>query len=81
MVKAESDAMVSMSNTIQLEGKMEGGILKGIGRMLAGEKILFSVLYARSGPEKFYWHLQLQVGYRMSILTDLTAFVCRRTVF
>ena len=50
MVKAESDAMVSMSNTIQLEGKMEGGILKGIGRMLAGEKFFFQSLYARSGP-------------------------------
>ncbi len=50
MVKAESDAMVSMSNTIQLEGKMEGGLLQGLGRMLAGEKFFFQSLYARRGP-------------------------------
>ncbi len=36
-IKAESDAMVSMSPTIDLEGKLEGGLLKGLGRMLAGE--------------------------------------------
>lgn len=49
-IKAESDAMVSMSNTIDLDGKLEGGILKGIGRMLAGEKFFFQTLSANRGP-------------------------------
>ncbi|HOV27330.1 MAG TPA: TIGR00266 family protein [Pseudobacteroides sp.] len=49
-LKAESDAMVSMSPTIDLEGKMEGGFLKGLGRMLSGEKFFFQTLYARRGP-------------------------------
>lgn len=49
-VKAESDAMVSMSNTVDVEGKLEGGILKGIGRMLAGEKFFFQTLSANRGP-------------------------------
>lgn len=49
-VKAESDAMVSMSNTVDVEGKLEGGILKGIGKMLAGEKFFFQTLSANRGP-------------------------------
>lgn len=49
-LKAESDAMVSMNSTIDVEGKMEGGLLSGIGRMLAGEKFFFQTLNARRGP-------------------------------
>ncbi|WP_378951200.1 TIGR00266 family protein [Pelosinus sp. sgz500959] len=49
-LKAESDAMVSMATTIDVEGKMEGGLLGGIGRMLAGEKFFFQTLNARRGP-------------------------------
>jgi len=49
-IKAESDAMVAMSNTIDVEGKMEGGVLKGFGRMLAGEKFFFQTLTANRGP-------------------------------
>lgn len=36
-LKAESDAMVSMFGTVDVEGKLGGGILGGIGRMLEGE--------------------------------------------
>lgn len=50
MMKAESDAMVAMSNTIDVEGKMEGGFFGGIGRMLAGEKFFFQTLRASRGP-------------------------------
>lgn len=49
-IKAESDAMVSMSPTIDLDGKLEGGLLKGLGRMLAGEKFFFQTLTANRGP-------------------------------
>jgi len=49
-LKAESDAMVSMSTTIDVEGKLEGGILGGIGRMLSGEKLFFQTLIAKRGP-------------------------------
>ena len=31
-IKAESDAMVAMSPTLVVEGKMEGGFLAGIAR-------------------------------------------------
>jgi uncharacterized protein (TIGR00266 family) len=49
-LKAESDAMVSMSTSMDVEGKMEGGLLGGIGRMLAGEKFFFQTLTAKRGP-------------------------------
>jgi len=49
-IKAESGAMVSMSSTVDVEGKMEGGLFGGIGRMLAGEKFFFQTLKANRGP-------------------------------
>ncbi len=50
LIKAESGAMIAMSDTIDVEGKLEGGLLSGIGRMLAGEKFFFQTLHARRGP-------------------------------
>ena len=48
-IKSESDAMVAMSPTISLEGKLEGGVMAGLGRMLAGEKFFFQTLVAQRG--------------------------------
>jgi uncharacterized protein (TIGR00266 family) len=48
--KAEADAMVAMSPTIDVEGKLEGGVLGGLGRMLSGEKFFFQTLRAARGP-------------------------------
>lgn len=53
-IKAESGAMVAMSPTIDVDGKAEGGILKGLGRMLAGEKFFFQTLTATRGPGEVY---------------------------
>lgn len=49
-IKAESDAMIAMSDTVDVEGKMEGGFFKGLGRRLAGESFFFQTLVARRGP-------------------------------
>lgn len=48
-VKAESGAMVMMTPTIDLEGKLEGGLMGGIGRMFSGEKFFFQTLAATRG--------------------------------
>ncbi len=48
-LKAESDAMIAMSNTIDVEGGIEGGLLKGFTRMLSGEKFFFQYLTAKRG--------------------------------
>lgn len=48
-IKAESGAMVTMEDTIDVDGKVEGGIMKGLGRMLAGEKFFFQTLKASRG--------------------------------
>ncbi|MCD8529190.1 MAG: TIGR00266 family protein [Chitinophagales bacterium] len=45
-VKAESGAMVSKDTSIEIEGKMEGGLLGGLGRMLAGETLFLQTLRA-----------------------------------
>ena len=49
MLKAESGAMVSMSQTIDVEGKIDGGIMQGLGRMISGEKFFFQTLAANRG--------------------------------
>ena len=48
-LKAESDAMVAMSSTIDVTGGVEGGLIRGFTRMLAGEKFFFQYLTATRG--------------------------------
>lgn len=49
-IKAESDAMIAMSATVDVEGKMEGGILSGLARkFLTGESLFFQELHANRG--------------------------------
>lgn len=48
-IKAESDAMIAMSPTIDVTGGVEGGLLKGFTRMLSGEKFFFQYLTASRG--------------------------------
>ena len=50
MVKAESDAMVSMTSNITINSKMEGGLLGGLARsFLSGESMFFQTLTAKGG--------------------------------
>lgn len=52
-IKAESDAMMAMSPTVDVEGKMEGGILSGLARkFLSGESMFFQELAANRGDGK-----------------------------
>ena len=52
-VKAESDAMIAMSATLDIEGSMEGNLLGGLARkFLAGEKFFFQTIRANRGPGK-----------------------------
>ena len=46
---AEPDAMIAMSSTIDVTGGVDGGILRGLGRMLAGEKFFSQYLTATRG--------------------------------
>ncbi len=49
-LKAESGAMVAASPTIDVESRMEGGLLKALSRkMLAGEHFFFQTLRATRG--------------------------------
>lgn len=48
-VKAEMGAMVSMTPNIDLRGTTDGGILRGLGRMLSGEKFFFQELTSAGG--------------------------------
>lgn len=50
-IKAESDAMICMSNTLDVEGSMDGSLLGGIARrVLAGESFFFENINAKRGP-------------------------------
>lgn len=48
-VKAEMGAMVSMSPSIDLKGTVDGGIMRGLGRMLSGETFFFQEMTAVRG--------------------------------
>lgn len=48
-IKAESDAMIAMDASIDVTGGVEGGILSGIMRRIAGEKFFFQYLTAARG--------------------------------
>jgi uncharacterized protein (TIGR00266 family) len=58
-LKAEADAMVAMSATIDVTGGTEGGVMRGLARMLAGEKFFFQYLTASRGAgEVLFAHSQ-----------------------
>lgn len=62
-IKAESDAMIAMSATIDVEGKMDGGILGGLARaVLSGESMFFQELTARRGDGEILIGHQLPGG-------------------
>jgi uncharacterized protein (TIGR00266 family) len=48
-LKAQSDAMVAMSSTLDVEGRMQGGVLGGLGRMVTGESLFLQTLTAKRG--------------------------------
>lgn len=48
-IKAQSGAMVAKTNHIELDSSMDGGLMRGLGRMLAGERMFFQTLTANKG--------------------------------
>lgn len=49
-IRAESGAMMSMSPTIEMESKMQGGLGKAFGRLLGGESVFQTNFIAKHGP-------------------------------
>lgn len=49
-VRAEPGAMMSMSPTVEVQSKMQGGLGKALGRMLGGESLFQSTYTATQGP-------------------------------
>ena len=50
-IKAESDAMIAMSASLELTGNMDRNILGGLARrFLAGESFFFQTIQASRGP-------------------------------
>lgn len=49
IIKAESGAMVAMSEGLELTGKADGGIMKGLGRMISGESFFMQQIEAKKG--------------------------------
>ena len=47
---AEAGSMVYMSDNINMEAKMRGGLLKGLGRKLAGETLFLTEFTSLNGP-------------------------------
>lgn len=48
-VKAEAGSMVAMTNTIDLKGRIDGGVFRAFSRRLSGEKFFFQQMTATRG--------------------------------
>jgi len=55
MLRAQSDAMVAMSPTVEVAGKMEGGLMGGLGRLVSGESLFLQTLTAKHGAGSVYF--------------------------
>jgi len=53
-LRAQSDAMVAMSPTVEVAGQMRGGLLGGVGRLISGESLFLQTLSASRGPGSVY---------------------------
>lgn len=80
-IKAEAGAMIAMSDTIDVEGKMEGGFLKGLGRMLAGESFFFQHLSANRGPGEALLAHSIPGEIRPLELDGRTSYVLQKDGF
>lgn len=52
ILRAEAGAMVYMDATIDVDGKAQGGVMKGLGRMITGESFFLQDLKATRGRGK-----------------------------
>lgn len=54
-LKAQSDAMIAMSPTLDVGSAMAGGLLGGLGRMIGGESLFLQTLTAQRGAGSVYF--------------------------
>ncbi|MEL7037467.1 MAG: TIGR00266 family protein [Cyanobacteria bacterium J06592_8] len=53
-VLVESGAMAAMDSCIQMQSKLKGGLMKGVGRMLSGESLFLSEFRAENQPGQLF---------------------------
>lgn len=81
-IKAESDAMIAMSDTIDVEGKMEGGFLGGLKRkVLTGESFFLQRLVATRGNGKVIIGHSLPGGIQDIKLDGSTGIIVQKGGF
>ncbi len=54
-LKAQADAMIAMSPTLDVGSAMSGGLLGGLGRMISGESLFLQTLTAQRGAGSVYF--------------------------
>lgn len=80
-IKAESGAMIAMEDTIDVAGKMEGGVLGGIGRMFAGEKFFFQTLEATRGAGEVFFAHSVPGGIKVIELDGMSEWKIQKDGF
>ena len=69
-IKAESDAMIAMSASLELTGNMDRNILGGLARrFLAGESFFFQTIQASRGPGRVI-DVELDGSYGLRVQKD-----------
>jgi uncharacterized protein (TIGR00266 family) len=53
-ILVEAGAMAAMDSSIKMKSKVQGGLLKGLGRMVGGESLFISEFVAEGKPGQIY---------------------------
>jgi uncharacterized protein (AIM24 family) len=77
----ESGGMSWMTSGITMETNMQGGLLKGLGRMLSGES-LFMATYTAKAPDQSITLASSFPGHILPFgLSDGKTFICQKSAF
>jgi uncharacterized protein (TIGR00266 family) len=76
----QSGGMTWMTDGITMETNMKGGLLKGLGRMLAGDS-LFMATYTAGGPNQSITLASTFPGEILPLTLTGTRYICQKSAF
>lgn len=80
-VLVESGAMAAMDPWIKMKSRMQGGLMKGLGRMLSGESLFISEFTAEGKPGELYVSPAIPGDIRHYALTGNHALMIQSSGF
>lgn len=76
----QSGGMAWMSDGFHLDSNVKGGLMKGLGRMFAGES-LFMATYTAERPDSIIAFASTVPGKIMTVDVSKTSLICQKGAF